>query len=149
MANDHGYPGRSIRSWIATDEGHHFIVLRSETDAPGQDDQNPTVFWEHSLAGAFVAKRIGVRDPEQMYLAGLLHDPGFIVNLQIVPERFGEAVRKAREEQRSIEDVENELLGFNHCESGLLLAERWELALLIRAAIQHHHRPTQGSEPFQ
>jgi HD-like signal output (HDOD) protein len=50
------------------------------------DNVNPVVLWEHSLACAFVcrriAKRIGMDDPEQAYIAGLLHDIGFIVNLR-------------------------------------------------------------------
>ncbi len=49
----------------------------------GWDENNPLVFWEHSLACALVArrvaKRVGMKDPEQAYLAGLLHDLGFVV----------------------------------------------------------------------
>jgi HD-like signal output (HDOD) protein len=107
-----------------------------------------TVFWEHSLACAFVArrlaKRIGVRDPEQVYMAGLLHDLGFVVNLRIEATAFAEAVRIARSRRCDITIVEEELLGFTHCQSGSLLAEQWKLGAPIQQTIRHHHAKAPG-----
>ena len=41
---------------------------------------DPIIFWQHSLARK-LARSVGFEDPEKAYLAGLMHDIGFIVNL--------------------------------------------------------------------
>lgn len=115
----------------------------------GLADPDPAVFWEHSLACALLArrlaKRLGFRDPEQAYLAGLLHDLGFVVNLHIVPNAFLEVIRQAGKQQRDILQAEQEILGFDHCETGRLLAEHWGLAAPVLLTISHHHHPSVDS----
>ena len=105
---------------------------------------NPVVFWEHSLACALVcrrmAKRIGDKDPEQAYLAGLLHDIGFIVNLHLLGEEFYQVMVEASTRECPIDVVEDERFGFNHCESGKVLARKWGLAADLVEVISHHHR---------
>jgi HD-like signal output (HDOD) protein len=110
----------------------------------GWDDQNPVVFWEHSLASALVArrvaKRVGMKDPEQAYLAGLLHDLGFVVNMQVASMEFAEAVTLARTSGCAVEEAEEKIIGLSHCDSGRLLADKWRLAPCIMDAIRYHHR---------
>lgn len=105
---------------------------------------NPVVFWEHSLACALVcrriAKRIGAKDPEQAYLAGLLHDVGFIVNLHLLGEEFFPAMQEAAVRGCPIHIVEEERFGLSHCESGKMLGRKWGLAADVIEAIAHHHR---------
>jgi HD-like signal output (HDOD) protein len=110
----------------------------------GWDEENPLVFWEHSLACALVArrvaKRVGMKDPEQAYLAGLLHDLGFIVFMQVAPKELMEAMTFARTRGCGVEEAEEKLMGMSHCESGKLLADKWGLAPCIVDAIKYHHR---------
>jgi putative nucleotidyltransferase with HDIG domain len=105
---------------------------------------NPVVFWEHSLACALVcrrmAKRIGAKDPEQAYLAGLLHDVGFIVNLHVLGAEFYEVMLESSTRGCPIDVVEDEHFGFNHCEAGKVLARKWDLAADLVEVISHHHR---------
>lgn len=116
----------------------------------GWDDNNPVVFWEHSLGCALVArriaKRVGMKDLEQAYLAGLLHDLGFVANLLVAPDQFLEAMIKARELQSPIEEAEEQLIGFSHCEAGKILGEKWQLSPCIVDAIHYHHRFSQLSD---
>lgn len=116
----------------------------------GWDDQNPVVFWEHSLGCALVArriaKRVGMKDPEQAYLAGLLHDLGFVVNMQVAGKEFAEAVATARRTGCAVEEAEERLVGLSHCETGKLLAAKWRLAPCITDAIRYHHRFSQLSD---
>lgn len=104
---------------------------------------NPIVFWEHSLACALVcrriAKRIGAKDPEQAYLAGLLHDVGFIVNIHLLGEEFYQLMQEASARECGIDLVEEERCGLNHCESGRLLGRKWGLAPDVIEAISNHH----------
>jgi len=116
----------------------------------GWDDKNPLVFWEHSLACALVArrvaKRVGMKDPEQAYLAGLLHDIGFVVNMQVAQEPFHQAVTVARTTGTPLHEVEEEVLSLTHCDSGKLLADKWRLSPSILDAIKYHHRLSQLSD---
>lgn len=111
---------------------------------PGTSEtRNPLVFWEHSLACALVcrriAKRIGMEDPESAYLAGLLHDIGFVVNLHLLGGEFFDIATEAASRSCPMDVVELERLGFNHCEGGRVLAVKWNLAPQIVEVIRYHH----------
>jgi HD-like signal output (HDOD) protein len=107
---------------------------------------DPVRFWEHSLGVALVcrrlSRRIGFRDPERAYLAGLLHDIGIIVSLQTVPKEFNRAYKLAVATRRPMDEVERELLGFNHCVGGELLAIQWKLSADNQDVIRNHHDPS-------
>jgi HD-like signal output (HDOD) protein len=51
---------------------------------------NPVVLWQHSLACAIMSRKLArsVRfsDPDKAYLAGLMHDIGYIMNLVVFPD---------------------------------------------------------------
>jgi len=100
-------------------------------------------FWRHSLGCGLVssrmAKLIGYPDPEKAYLAGLLHDLGILVNTVACTEQFRQCVQKAREGHIALHRVEAEQLGFTHCQSGRILAERWEFSADLTAVIEFHH----------
>src|ERR1700690_2018197 len=57
---------------------------------------DPVVFWRHSLGCALVCQKLSeklrVPDHEKAYMAGLLHDIGFIVNCVAFPLEFGRAM---------------------------------------------------------
>jgi len=106
---------------------------------------DPIVFWEHSLGCALVcrhlAQQISYADPGKAYLAGLLHDIGIIVNLWILPEEFRAALEFAKQEGVPLHEAEQVILGFDHCESGRLLAEQWGLSPDLIEAVSLHHTP--------
>jgi HD-like signal output (HDOD) protein len=109
-------------------------------DSAGID---PVVFWEHSLGCALVcrhfARKISYPDPSKAYLAGLLHDLGIIVNLWVLPKEFSEAYEFARAQGIPLHEAEQSVLGFTHCESGRMLADKWELAPDLREVVSLHH----------
>lgn len=60
---------------------------------------DPNAFWRHSLGCALVtqtlARKIGYPDPEKAYLAGLLHDLGFLVNSVLDHAKFQDCLELA------------------------------------------------------
>jgi DNA-binding response OmpR family regulator len=117
---------------------------------PGNNGgMDPVVFWEHSLGCALVARhfarQIGFSDPGKAYLAGLLHDIGIIVNLWVLPQEFRSAFELAKSEAIPLNEAEQRILGFTHCESGRLLAERWELPADLIEVVALHHSPDQSA----
>ncbi len=117
---------------------------------PRDSGIDPVAFWEHSLGCALVARhfarKISYPDPGKAYLAGLLHDIGIIVNLWVLPKEFIAAFDVARKEGIPLHEAEQSVLGFTHCESGRLLADRWELAPDLKAVVSLHHSPQQAQD---
>lgn len=111
---------------------------------------DPVAFWEHSLGCALVcrhfARKISFPDPSKAYLAGLLHDLGIIVNLWVLPKEFSGAFELARSECIPLHEAEQRALGFDHCESGRLLAEKWELSPELREVVTLHHTPEKAGK---
>jgi two-component system, OmpR family, copper resistance phosphate regulon response regulator CusR len=110
---------------------------------------DPVVFWEHSLGCALVcrhlARKINLADPGKAYLAGLLHDLGIIVNLWVLPQEFRNAFEIAKAEGIPLHEAEQGVLGFTHCDSGRMLAERWALAPDLIEVVTFHHTPEKSS----
>ena len=104
---------------------------------------HPTAFWRHSLGCALacrkLSEKLGSRDVEKSYTAGLLHDIGLLVNCLAFPDEFMMAVQKACEEQIPLDEAELETMGFTHCETGRALGEKWKLADDLVEVIAHHH----------
>ncbi|HEV2730429.1 MAG TPA: HDOD domain-containing protein [Terriglobales bacterium] len=104
---------------------------------------DPVAFWRHSLGCALVtqrmAKGIGYPEPDKAYLAGLLHDLGFLVNSILYTENFRKSLQLASARHTALHVCEQEILGFTHCESGQLLCEHWRLSQDLSDAARWHH----------
>jgi HD-like signal output (HDOD) protein len=100
-------------------------------------------FWRHSLGCALVsrkmAKLIGYPDPEKAYLAGLVHDLGILVNSIACTEDYRRCIQAARDGRIPLDRSEKEHLGFTHCQSGKILAQRWKFSPDLIEAIEFHH----------
>ncbi len=111
---------------------------------------DPAVFWRHSLGCAMVCRKfsekLATADGEKAYMAGLLHDIGFMVNCLAFPTEFAMAIERACKEEISLHDAEKATMGFTHCETGQALAEKWKLADDIIEVIAHHHAIEQGQK---
>ncbi len=113
---------------------------------------DPLAFWRHSLGCALItqriAKRIGYPEPDCAYLAGLVHDLGLLVNSVLYTADFRKCVQMAMTERRALLLCEEQVLGFNHCDSGRLLCEHWRLPQELCDTIDHHHHPTLPAPPL-
>ena len=109
------------------------------------------VFWRHALGTAVVAhglgQELGARYPEDIYLAGLLHDIGVLVNGVLFVEDFSDVLKNAAEKRLPLEKAEERILGFTHAESGRILAELWRLPVEIAEVIEYHAEPWKQSPP--
>ena len=103
----------------------------------------PAVFWRHSLGVALVFRKfaeiLGYPDAEKAYLAGLLHDIGILVNSMVAPVEFRATFERAAREQIPLNEAEQVMLGFTHCDSGRALAEAWKITPDLVQAIELHH----------
>ena len=117
-------------------------IMRIGSSQRGLD---PAIFWEHSLGCAILSRKlarsVGFDNPDQAYLAGLLHDIGYIVNLVLAPDQMQSVFEKGSREHLFAGDVERAALGFTHCQSGELLAHKWHFSPDIVEVIRCHHNP--------
>ena len=109
-----------------------------------QKGMDPVVFWEHSLGCAIVSRKlaraVGFEDPEKAYLAGLLHDLGYIVNMVLFPQQEKAALESALKTGEFLGLSEYETLGFTHCQSGEVLARFWNFSSdLVEVILCHHN----------
>jgi len=108
---------------------------------------DPVEFWKHSLGCAMVSRKFSEKlagvDGERSYMAGLLHDLGFLANSIAFPKEFASAVELACREQMPLYEAEQATMGFTHCETGYALAAKWHLGEDILHVIAHHHAPEQ------
>jgi len=111
---------------------------------------DPAVFWRHSLGCAMVCRKFSEKlagsDHEKAYMAGLLHDIGFMVNCMVFSKEFAKAMERACQEGLPLHEAELATVGFSHCETGKALAEKWKLADDITEVIAYHHAVEHGKK---
>ena len=115
---------------------------------------DPSVFWRHSLGCAMVCRKFSEKlvsaDGEKAYMAGLLHDIGFMVNCLVFSQQFAGAMKRACDQEVPLDEAERATMGFTHCETGKALAEKWKLADDVIEVIAHHHavEESQRAQPL-
>ena len=105
--------------------------------------------WLHSLSISLAMRTISRAMPrntrpldDEIFLAGLLHDIGYMVlNHLDSPGSVEFQSRIPAEKERSAVEIEAELLEMNHAELGAELARFWELPDSIVAVLRYHHDP--------
>jgi HD-like signal output (HDOD) protein len=120
-----------------------FSCALPETFDPFPRAIDRTTFWRHAMGCALVSQHLArlVRSPsaEKAYLAGLLHDLGFLVNAVLLPAETRAVFERAMKDRFPMEEIEREMLGFTHADSGRLLGEQWKVSPDILTVLQYHH----------
>jgi HD-like signal output (HDOD) protein len=102
--------------------------------------------WTHSVAVAAasreLAKRVCPPIAEQAFLAGLLHDVGMLVELQVCPHKLAHICNEAAASTTPLATIELAEIGCNHAELGGALAQRWGFPDFCRAVASYHHYPS-------
>ncbi|MBU0681348.1 MAG: HDOD domain-containing protein [Proteobacteria bacterium] len=106
--------------------------------------------WEHSLgtavAASILAKRLGIKDPEEVSTAGLIHDIGKVAIKMELPEQYDEILNTVEMKKISMFEAERLVLGLDHAEVGGWLAKGWFLPKKLVEPISCHHLPKNAEE---
>jgi HD-like signal output (HDOD) protein len=79
--------------------------------------------------------------PDEIFVAGLIHDIGTLVERQAFPDEFSEVIRRCSEEEIGFLECEREVIGADHQAFGVGLTTKWKFPRHLRAAVGFHHNP--------
>jgi HD-like signal output (HDOD) protein/CheY-like chemotaxis protein len=115
-------------------------VFRSAEDACALSQGMIERVRAHSMAVSAAAADLAPdrRLSQQAFIAGLLHDIGWLVLAAQAPDRL-EMVAAGARERRPLEEVEREVLGASHADAGAYLLSLWGLPTSIVEGVAHHH----------
>jgi HD-like signal output (HDOD) protein len=101
--------------------------------------------WRHSIGVAVCARELYKRgyaeqpDADELFLAGLIHDLGLLIERQAFPEELATAIDQCVSQGGSFLAVEEEVIGATHEMFGQALAAKWKFPPRLRTALGYHH----------
>ncbi len=153
-----GYRGKldSIQDAISRVLGYDMVMDIAFGIATGRAFRIPLdgplglrAFWHDAVYTAALTQALSklLPPPQRLrpglaYLAGLLHDFGFLLCGHLYPVEFAHFNQALlAEPQRALLDLEMELLGTTHVELGTWLMEAWQMPAEIITTVSEHHNP--------
>ena len=100
------------------------------------------LLWKHSISVAVFSKNLSAKagtDPEEAYLAGLLHDVGKMVLYLDNPKNYARVIQEVDQNKKGFIESENELFQFSHADAGFFLMDKWKFSDLLKDVALHHH----------
>ncbi|MCL4194695.1 MAG: HDOD domain-containing protein [Thermoguttaceae bacterium] len=108
--------------------------------------------WKHLVAVGICARLIGMRrrlnNFEDMFLAGLLHDIGIILEDEYLNTHFLATIA-ALPGAASLTGAERQQMGFDHTVLGEAVGRNWRFPDSSIAALRHHHASGNAPEEFR
>ncbi|SYZ74439.1 hypothetical protein TRIP_C90067 [Candidatus Zixiibacteriota bacterium] len=100
--------------------------------------------WRHLIETASnaraIAEEIGYKEPEEAFVAGIIHDLGIILMLLYYREEYLEVVPKMGTDKEGIESAERSIFGLTHGEVGSAMTSAWKLPSNLTFVVENHHK---------
>jgi HD-like signal output (HDOD) protein len=103
--------------------------------------------WDHSILTGGLVKRItamehaGKHTIDDAFMAGLLHDIGKLILVDIYTDQYKKVLELERNEHLISAEGELQTFGAGHAEIGAYLLALWGLPDSITEAVAFHHHP--------
>ncbi|MCE9595810.1 MAG: HDOD domain-containing protein, partial [Planctomycetes bacterium] len=98
--------------------------------APLCDGYSARDLWTHCVSVAVTArefaKQLKLPIVEEAFLAGMIHDLGILVELQVWPDKLREICQAASSTGQPFCQIEEEMTGVDHQKLGAALVDRWK-----------------------
>jgi HD-like signal output (HDOD) protein len=140
---------------LGADRLRTLVLTNSVVDIGGNGlpREQATRFWQHSFLAAMLSehlgKRAGYSEPEQAYIAGLLHDIGQVPQWMLASEEKSRKNPPPSENWFDTPAVERDYFGLDHCMLGSHMATSWNFMPSFIDVLVNHHQPTQaGHDPY-
>ena len=106
--------------------------------------------WTHSLEVATVSQLIAKKikaEGDKAYLAGLLHDVGKFLLIDLFPDKTELIESYTSEKCESKLEDKDGFLSINHAELGSKIIAAWKLHVELQDLIENHHSPLESENP--
>jgi len=115
---------------------------------------SPPTYWTRALATAQCAHRLAPLasvNPEEAYLAGLLHNVGLLYFAHVQPEQTSQVLHTYEETRKhtSLCEIEQSILGTDHCEIGEALTKHWQLPKFTSHVLGHYIEDNYRNDDWQ
>jgi len=154
----YGYRGKitSVREAIVRVLGFNFVLdlalglaVLSPLRAPKKGAIGTRMFWIHALASTQLMKKLALKlpaelqqNPNEVFLAGLLHNIGYPLLGHQFPNEFDYLDKLIQANPNlTIYNLETFAFGVNHSQIGTWLMTAWSMPKLIIDVVYHHHNP--------
>ena len=108
------------------------------------------LFWRHCLSVAVlsmeIAKETGYPEPEEAYIAGLLHDVGKIFLDVQGKKSYGNFIQELSTSTDLVIEKERSIIGIGHDDVGAFFCSLWQLPEKLTIAVKYHHQPFEHLE---
>jgi HD-like signal output (HDOD) protein len=107
-------------------------------------------FWQHCFLTAALSERlsrgIAYSQPEQAYLAGLLHDIGALPLLMFTSTESHDPENMVMCGWGESTELERERFGIDHCEMGRWIGVSWNFPPTLLEVMSSHHHPQEATQ---
>lgn len=102
--------------------------------------------WKHSVGVAVAARALAKCSAhpvmtDEVFVAGLIHDIGTLVERQAYPDEFAEVINICSGTEADFLQAERDAIGADHQAFGVGLTTKWKFPRHLRAAVGFHHNP--------
>ena len=94
----------------------------------------------------WLAQALSISNPDEVYVAGLLHDIGKLLLDQYLLRDRMRLAQLIRTSKRPLWEIEEKLFSINHAQAGGLIATHWRFPPMLVDAIESHHQPDQAKK---
>lgn len=108
--------------------------------------------WVHSIAVGVCARLIAEKSfgqPEETFVAGLVHDVGLLVEYQLLPEKLRQVVTRCETQTQNFVAAERATIGGDHTQFGAAIVSRWKFPPILKHSVQYHHDPSTLQADFK
>jgi len=109
-----------------------------------------SMFWKHSVATGVISKvlcsELGIQTQNNIYLAVLIHDVGKIILDRFMHDVYKEIVKITYNENISVIEAEQRVIGESHAKVGGWLMEAWNLPSIFVDIANYHHSVMETDE---
>ena len=137
---------------------HVYEMLRERGELNDRDGRTPDPMegeprfdrvglWKHSVAVACASELLAKRNPElgvqpdEAFVAGLLHDLGKLVLELVLPRALGRVAELAERRSSDAAPIERTIVGLDHHTAGRRVAARWRLPVALQDVMWLHSQP--------
>ena len=109
--------------------------------------------WRRALYAASGARLLAMHtsaaDPDECFIAALLHDVGSLAMFVALGRTYADIVRDHPPASKEVARAEHAALGFTRSDAGVGLAKSWRLPETLQATIEHRLKAENAPEPHK